>query len=1109
MSRLFKIFSFTFKHSGVYTCPNCVRKVLLSMFARFTFNLLAANTTMKSKLLRTCLGLGTAILALFASNASAGKVEFDKPFNPIAGNVSNLEKSVRDEICLNGSWSFMPVYKNNKADFVKPETFEADSVKIKIPSPWNVNTFATRNDIQGGDFMTFPSYPKKWNEARIGWMKRDFEVPAAWKGKRVILRFDGVLGKCEVYVNGQKAIENFDSFMPFEADVTDLVKIGQKNELLVGVAKSNLFDENGGKNGRAPYPTGSFWGQHGVGIWQDVWLQAVPEVYVKDVFVKPNFKEKKLTVDVEVENPTKSARTLSADFSIHNWKNLADSSDPAKEAGEFDKAKLMSSKAKQRVTVPANSSKTISYTFDDVNLKEWTPDTPNLYGAAVVLSGASKDIKTARFGWRQFTIEGKDLLLNGKKIVLNGDSWHFMGVPQMTRRYAWGLFKMMKDANVNAVRFHAQPYPEFYMDVADEMGICVLDESAIWASSGALKYDSPEFWKNAEDHLRRLVKRDRNHPSVFGWSVCNEVFAVGLHVYHSSEEIIQDIITNINKWVKLCRELDPTRDWISGDGETNRPTDLPTKMGHYADIRSLANSSSVPWGIGEQTMAYYGTPLQASKFNGERAFESAQGRMEAIALDAYQALKQQHENGASYASVFNVAWYALKPLPLGLKDTSKKPTLDDGIHFGEFKENTPGMQPERLGPYTTTINPQYDPNLPLYDPWPMFDAVKAANSTPIAEFKIDYTPVSSDAEKLKAAKTFVLAPEGSQLPHLLELAGLEISKPSTNFKNALVIIDGSAAIENFDAVKRAASAGANIFVWGISPESAEQLNGLLKDKIELSERRATSFLKKLDCPLLKDLNHSDLYFSELVNNNTTLMKYGIGGDFAKKGKALVAACPADWTKWNKRPEEIKTGALLRSEREENGSPNTVVEGKLGKATLTIASFDFSPLREETFPLITKMLSNLGANFSESKASQYKALDANCNLEKLAYVKANSSSEILKAKDGKIKLPASSKSLKFWLYSPRSLVDLLAEPNMPVLDLVSSEKVEVLLNGKNVSEKRSESGKEFVIPALQLDKGWNEIEIQLPKNAREFSGRLECKNNSNFLSELRSSIEPRK
>ena len=81
--------------------------------------------------------------------------------------------------------------------------------------------------------------------------------------------------------------------------------------------------------------------------------------------------------------------------------------------------------------------------------------------------------------------------------------------------------------------------------------------------------------------------------------------------------------------------------------------------------------------------------------------------------------------------------------------------------------------------------------------------------------------------------------------------------------------------------------------------------------------------------------------------------------------------------------------------------------------------------------------------------------------------------------------------------------------MPVLDLVSSEKVEVLLNGKNVSEKRSESGKEFVIPALQLDKGWNEIEIQLPKNAREFSGRLECKNNSNFLSELRSSIEPRK
>lgn len=1061
---------------------------------------------MKHDILKICASIGALALALLTSNANAQKVKFDKPFNPLAGNVSNLEQSVRDEICLNGSWSFMPIYKNNKADFIKPETFVADPVKVKIPSPWNVNSFATRKDIQGGDFLTFPSYPQKWTEAKIGWLKRDFNVPQSWKNKRIILRFDGVLGKCEVYVNDKKAAENFDSFLPFEVDVTDLVNVGGKNEILVGAAKADLFNINGGKNGRSPFPTGSFWGQHGVGIWQDVWLQAVPEVYISDVFVKPDFKSKTLSVDVQIKNPTKSARTVSVKSTIHNWKSLADASDTAKEAGEFEKAVVAALNSAQ-ATVAANSTKTVTLTLKDVKLKPWNLETPVLYGAAVVLDGASKDIKTARFGWRQFTIDGKDLLLNGEKIQLKGDSWHFMGVPQMTRRYAQSLFKMMKDAGVNAVRFHAQPYPEFYMDVADEMGVCILDETATWASSGALKYDSPEFWQSATKHLQDLILRDRNHPSVFGWSVCNEVFAVGLHVYNSPQEIIDEIIANINKWVALCRKLDPTRDWISGDGETNRPTDLPTKMGHYADINSLSKAT-VPWGVGEQTMAYYGTPKQASKFAGERAYESVEGRMDGIALDAYQALRQQREKGASYAAVFNVVWYALKPLPLGLADTSKVPTPEDGIFFAEFKENTPGMQPERLGPYTTTLNPMYDPKLPMYETWPMFDAVKAANSTPIKDYALNYTPISSDAETLKAARTHLLASDDSTLAMLLHSAGLEVSKLKSDFKNSLVIVDGSSKIEKFEELKRAIKEGANIFVWGICQESADQLNSILKNKIELSERRATSFLKKVDTALLKGLNHSDLYFCELVNNQATLMNYGIDGDFAKKGKVLAQACPADWTKWNKRPEEIKTGAVLRSEREAKGSPNAIVEGKLGKSTITIASFDFSPLREETFPLINKMLTNIGAKFSDSNAVLFRAIDENSRLEKVLF-KSGKSEQVLRAANGKIKLPSKCKSVKLWLYSPRSLVDLLAEPNMPILDLLTSEKVELLLNGKNVSEKVEKVGSEFKIPTLQLDKGWNELELVFVKNAKQLSGKFECKNNPAFLSELRSSIEQRK
>ena len=91
----------------------------------------------------------------------------------------------------------------------------------------------------------------------------------------------------------------------------------------------------------------------------------------------------------------------------------------------------------------------------------------------------------------------------------------------MTRRYAWAWYTALKAANCNAARLHAQPFPRFYMDMADEMGICILGETGLWSSDGGPKIDSEEYWTNAVEHIRRYIKRDRNHASIFGWSVCN------------------------------------------------------------------------------------------------------------------------------------------------------------------------------------------------------------------------------------------------------------------------------------------------------------------------------------------------------------------------------------------------------------------------------------------------------------------------------------------------------------------------------------------------------------------------------------------------------------
>ena len=168
--------------------------------------------------------------------------------------------------------------------------------------------------------------------------------------------------------------------------------------------------------------------------------------------------------------------------------------------------------------------------------------------------------------------------------------------------------------------------------------------------------------------------------------------------------------------------------------------------------------------------------------------------------------------------------------------------------------------------------------------------------------------------------------------------------------------------------------------------------------------------------------------------------------------------------------------------------------------IIVSTIDFSQIANETSKLVSQMLSNLGATFSDSKADEVKALDEQGSLHRII-----ANGKPATAKNGKIDLPASCKEFSFWVYSPRSLVDLLAEPNMPVLDMVSEGKVELSLNGKNMSE-RSKDSKTFSV--LPLDKGWNKFTVNTG-GSRGVKIRFECKNQPKFMKELLSSIENRK
>jgi beta-galactosidase len=1031
------------------------------------------------------LGLIFALLMLpaflFAQNE---RLVYQSVFAPQEGLVSKIEKDFRQEICLNGFWDFQAVplpqdYREGKGIapvLPAPRENAWDNVRIKIPSPWNVNAFA-QYSMEGPDHRNYPSYPEAWKNVKMAWMKKSVQVPADWNGRIIQLHFEAVSGYTEVYVKGKKVAENFDIFLPFDADITAIVEPGEIIDILVGVRNQSLFEDRS-TVGRRIIPAGSMWGYMIAGIWQDVYLRAIPEINIENLFIKPLVSKGILELDVTIANHSGKKESLTLSGSINEWINLAgkevDSAPvPDWELGE----KVLDVKAqKLELNVGETLTLTIPVPVAEA-LKYWSPEHPNLYGLSLSLSVKNKktDTKYERFGWREWTIQGGQHCLNGAPYELKGDSWHFMGVPQMTRRYAWAWFTAIKAANGNAVRPHAQIYPRFYLDVADEMGICVLAETANWASDGGPKLDSPLFWEKSKEHLTRMILRDRNHASVFGWSVSNENRPVILSVFNKPE-LMPFQRQAWKDWYEIASVNDPTRPWVSADGEDDGEGILPVTMGHYGDNNSMNHWKSIgkPWGVGEHSMAYYGTPQQVAKYNGERAYESQQGRMEGLANEAYHLIANQRKLNASYVSVFNLAWYALKPLPFGKKDLTAPPSLEnDGIFFPDYKEGLPGIQPERIGPYSSTFNPGYDPNLPLYETWAMFDAIRAANAPggPVwsewKEIKLK-TQAENRAPDKKYTEVLFIGDASSELKPLFENQGIVFNGQCKSPSSAIYIVDGNQSLseENRKLLEQQASRGADVWIWGITPATVSSFNTLLPQELILEERKASSYIP-VNKSWTKGMFNSDFYFCEIQPEDAS--GYGMSGAFVCEGDVLLNACNTDWRRWNRRPEEIKTASLIRSEREAKGANPVFVRFRQGNASFFVSTLTHFANSDKGSRTLTKLLDNAAIPYFPEKA-----LVGEISLDEKGYL---------------------SKTLKdFWIWSPRALDDLLVEPDMPKLDLtgLDNREYKAYLNDRLLSGLKE----------LPLKQGWNHFLIETAGNP---SIQFQCLNLSGFLAQLKVSV----
>lgn len=430
----------------------------------------------------------------------------------------DVSSGPRMRVCLNGEWEFMPVLKG---EMTYPP--QGEWRKRSVPS-----SFSSEEIHHHGC-----------------WYRRSFEVPKFMAGKRIKLHFMAVNLAAKVYVNGHEAGEKFGGYLPFEVDITDLVKAGERNELCVAVrAWTAACLKPGEVRPLRPYenPGWSYLPPRSIvapvggrvflcGIWQDVFLLAYPEVHVEDVFVITLVRGKRIKLQISLHNEGGSARQLELRNEVH---------------GREGRSKRLPPKG---VALGPGERKEVEVWSAWENPTLWGLNSPYLYLLETSLreEGREIDRNFTRFGFREVWTEGKQIVLNGVPLTLFADScWDYdsfaAAAEHILRR---------KRAGIRSMRIHTQPFQPHILDAADELGMLIVDESAVYCWHHVYAIEDERFWQNYARHLRELALRDRNHPSLFMYSLENEIMHCGGKRKEWEERLA--------RLADEVQEVDPTR----------------------------------------------------------------------------------------------------------------------------------------------------------------------------------------------------------------------------------------------------------------------------------------------------------------------------------------------------------------------------------------------------------------------------------------------------------------------------------------------------------------------------------------------------------------------
>jgi len=413
--------------------------------------------------------------------------------------------SYRQLIDLSGFWQFK-LDPDNVGQSENWQNGFSDTRPIAVPASWN-EQFEDWRDYTG-----------------IAWYQSQFDLPSTWKEQKIGVRFNSVNYLADVWLNGTYLGQHEGGHLPFVFDISEHLQ--DENNLFVvrvdgelapnRIPPGNLNARSGDTFGRVGYPDANYDFFPYRGIDRPVLLFSTPQNFIEDMTVVTDIEGSDGIVHVDIDTVGESTIRLKISDIVQ----------------ESDSGSLS-------ITVP--------------DAKFWSPETPHLYDlrAELLVDGAIVDVYTLRIGIRTIAVEGDQLLLNGQPIYMTGFGRH-EDFPVIGKGMNQALIikdhAMMQWMGANSYRTTHYPYSEQQMDIADELGFLVIDETP----AVGLFFDEDGLETRNEvckQMIRELIDRDKNHPSVVMWSVANEPHSTGK----------ANAVDSFREQAKLVRELDPTR----------------------------------------------------------------------------------------------------------------------------------------------------------------------------------------------------------------------------------------------------------------------------------------------------------------------------------------------------------------------------------------------------------------------------------------------------------------------------------------------------------------------------------------------------------------------